>query len=316
MTRASIVVILVASAICGKLARADGDQTQTLPPPEEIPQATPVLSVDDTRAHGPTARNFIDLAIEGQSTSATTPDDVIGFGAQVSVQSPNPDNRELRDLLAPSASYAFRARAGLFTSSSKGTQGGPLTFALQRYFPMDMVVLSSLADAHVGVEAALSTPWVSGRHLVPPGTLRIVDGVDTELAQNGWSLRPVSMYVRGDFLACRSFFLDLGAGPEVFVPTTGPTEYDLRLHAASGWSLGCGSCSASCPKVTAEYRARVRMHANDAPVASWNSIGLGVQFDAGPYAVQVLVSTDLGMHVFDPVLFTVRVLHGLSKERP
>jgi hypothetical protein len=159
---------------------------------------------------------------------------------------------------------------------------GPLTVGLQRYFDVDAVVLTTAADAHIGIEAAFSTPWLSGQHTLPPAPVRIGHGVDTELTQSGWSLRPVSAYFRGDFLACRSFFLDVGAAPEWFAPTTGANEFDLRFHVATGWSFGCTAKAAGYyPKFTAEYRGRTRLHADDAPVGYWDSVGAGLQFDMG-----------------------------------
>lgn len=299
--------------LCAPLALADSSQAQSA---GDIPRATPVLAVDDVGAHGPSARNFFDIALEGKTATKGGPDDFFGVGLQLSVRSPKFGNRELRDLAAPASPYAFRARGAFFRSKSEGAQGGPLTFALQRFFPIDMVALDSLADAHVGVEAALSTPWVSGRHEVPPEPLRIVNGVDTELAQNGWSLRPASTTLRADFLACRALFVDVGAAPELFVPITGPREYDLRYHGAFGWAFGCGTCSTRCPKLTVEYFGRARLYADDAPVASWSTLGLGLQVDAGPFSFQLLAATQLGHHIFDPVLISLRVLSGFKKEAP
>jgi hypothetical protein len=145
--------------------------------------------------------------------------------------------------------------------------------------------------------------------------VRLVHGADTELAQNGWSLRPASVYGRADFLACRSLYVQAGAAPELFVPAVGPNEYDLRYHGALGFSLKCTTGAADhWPKVSLEYLGRARLHAKDAPVTAWNQVGVGLQFDLGAFVIQALATTDPGEHRFNPWMLGLRLQGGFSKE--
>jgi hypothetical protein len=302
---------------CPKLPQEDDVRAPPLPPPPEIPRATPVLSIDDTRTHGPTARNWLDVRVDPQWIASETYENVGAMEEQVAVGLPDFGVRELRDILTPVAPYALRARSQTFVSSSGGWQQGPLTVGLQRYFAIDAIAISPLLFAHLGVEAALSTPWMSGRYAVPPAAVRVVDAVDTELAQNGWSLRPVSAYVRGDFLACRAAYVEAGVTPEAFVPTIGPNEYDLRFRVAAGWSFGCATSVASHrPKISLEYRGRVRLHADSASVAYRDQAGAGVQMDLGPFVIQPLVATEFADKPLDTWILALRLQLGDSKENP
>jgi hypothetical protein len=286
----------------------------TLPQPEAIPSATPVITVDDTRTDGPTARDWIDLGAEPQWISGQSVESVQSLTEQLTVGLPELPVRELRDILAPFAPYELRVRTETFHSASGGFQQGPLTVGLQRYFAFDAVAISPLLFAHLGVEIAASTPWLSGRFAIPPTAVRVVDAVDTEIAQNGWSLRPFSAYARADFLACGSRYLELGAAPELFVPTVGQNEYDLRFHIATGWSWGCAKGAKGLrPKLSFEYRGRVRMHQDQAPVAYWDSLGLGVEFDLGSFVIQPLASTVLAEHAFSYGMLGVRFQLGSAK---
>src|SRR6185436_15819802 len=173
--------------------------------------------------------------------------------------------RELRELYETYNldAYLLRARYDLF-AGDETSNGGPMTFALQRYFSVSRLAIGQLAFAHAGVEAALATPWFSGRDVTPIRAIQILDGPDTELSDSGWSIRPFSTYFRADFLACRSESLELGLAPEAFVPIGRVNEYGTRFHIAAGFSLGChGNMSPYAPKITLEYRGRVRMYAGD-----------------------------------------------------
>lgn len=301
------------AAVAAGLLYCPSARSDPAPPLAPLPQATPVLAVDDIRAHGPTARNWIDLAIDTEHIVAPGSQDATEITEQLSIGLPTFGARELRDVLAVFEPYELRLRSTTVHSSA-GVQQGPLTIGLQRYFPFEPVSITPLAYAHLGVEAVISSPWLSDRHATPPPAVRIVNGVDTELAQNGWSLRPVSAYLRADFLACRSAFADLGAAPEAFVPTTGATEYDVRFHVAWGWSFGCADrVAARRPKVSFEYRGRARLHAGDAPPDYRDSLGLGLQYDLGGFVVQALGSTDPGQHMLDYWMLGLRLQFGLAK---
>jgi len=273
----------------------------------------PVLAVDDTRAHGPSARNWLDAEVDTQAIASANDDGVLAFTEQLSLGAPAPGDRDLYDILEQFQPYQLRIRSTTF-HAPEGWEQGPLTVGVQRYFRIDHVSFLPLAYAHFGVETVVSTPWLSGRHVTPPTAVHIVDAVDTELAQNGWSLRPVSGYVRADFLACRSFFGEAGVAPELFIPTSGANEYDARIHAAIGWSFGCESrVVRSPPKFSLEYRVRLRMYAGDSGVAYHDSLGFGLQFDGGGLVVQVLASTDVSDHWLSYGMLGLRLQFGWAK---
>ncbi|HEX3476943.1 MAG TPA: hypothetical protein VHT91_18090 [Kofleriaceae bacterium] len=272
--------------------------------------------MDDTRAHGPSARNWLDLELDAKVLSGVHDDSVFALTEQLSLGAPTFRDRDVHDILRLFEPYQLRIRSATFRGPD-GWDQGPLTVGMQRYFPIDHVAFLPLAYAHFGVETVVSTPWLSGRHVIPPTAVRIVDAVDTELAQNGWSLRPVSGYVRADFLACRSFFGELGAAPELFVPASGPDEYDARFHVAFGWSFGCvDRIVPRRPKLSVEYRGRVRLHADDLPIRYRDSLGVGLQVDFGPLVVQILASTDLVEQPLSYGMLGVRLQLGPAKDPP
>lgn len=274
---------------------ADANADITPPKPTEVPTARPVIPIDDTRSYGPTARNWFDigatqavLLADGGATYQLT--------SQLSIGFPRVPSREVSDVYAryDLTSYQFRIRDEVF-AGAEHANGGPMTFAVQRYFPISQLAISPLVFAHVGVEAAISTPWLSGSDAVPIRAIYILDGPDTELADNGWSLRPAAVYFRGDFLACRSESIDIGIEPEAFVPVGRVREYGTRFHVAAGVSLGChGNMSPHAPKITVEYRGRIRMYAGDSDVAYRDNLAAGIQYDFGPLALQAFYKADPG----------------------
>src|SRR4029079_16741055 len=80
------------------------------PPPLELPRAVPVLTIDDTRTHGPTARNWFDVRVDSQWLTSSTYEDVGALDGQVSVGLPTLEDRQLRDILAPLTPYLLRVR--------------------------------------------------------------------------------------------------------------------------------------------------------------------------------------------------------------
>jgi hypothetical protein len=294
MKRLGVVVALWAAGQAGR-SRADTNADVAPPGPASVPTARPVIPIEDTRSHGPTARNWYDVA--------ATPALLLGregtifqLTSQLGLGFPPAGPRELRDIYKAYHlnDYQLRIRNDLFDGSDSAT-GGPMTIALQRYFPLAPLAISPLAYAHVGIEAALSTPWLSGRSVTPHRTIQILDGVDTELASDGWSIRPVSTYLRADFLACRSESVDLGIEPEAFVPATGPNEYGARFHVAGGWSFGChGNMSPYAPKIALEYRGRVTMYAGDRSPSYHQSTGVAVQIDYKGFVGQLFYRSDPG----------------------
>jgi hypothetical protein len=86
---------------------------------------------------------------------------------------------------------------------------------------------------------------------------------------------------------------------------------------ALGWSFGCiDRVAPRRPKLTVEYRVRLRLHAGDMPILYRDSLGVGLQFDFGPLVVQVLASTDLADQPLSYGMLGVRLQFGPAKDPP
>jgi hypothetical protein len=308
MNRAGLLLAVWVSG-ASAAARADGEPPQ----PDAVPTARPVIPIDDTRSHGPTARDWLDLSIAPAVLAA--PDSVFATTVQLAAGLPSFDVREARELSDHYhlSDYQLRARGELFHEGDDWL-AGPLTLALQRYFPVAPLAISPLVYAHFGVETAISTPWLSGRHVTPPEAVRVLRGVDTELLRDGWSLRPAAVYFRGDFLACRSWSLEVGGSPEFFFPTDGATEYDVRFHGAAGVSLGChGNMSPRAPKLSLEYRGRARAYASDQDPGYNDALGAALQIDLAWFVAQLFYAADPGSTMRQFGAFGVRLQVGSEK---
>ncbi|HSR97852.1 MAG TPA: hypothetical protein VLM79_12415 [Kofleriaceae bacterium] len=311
-------VALTVMALAGPAAAETGGGAlppDGLPPdPPSVPTARPVIPIEDTRTHGPTARNWLDLSatpmlLVGRSGS------LFQLTSQLAVGLPTASRHELREIYDAYhlADYQLRVRSDLFGGSGAAT-GGPMTVALQRYFPISPLAISPLLYAHFGLEAALSTPWLSGRFLSPHPTIQVLDGVDTELASDGWSLRPASVYFRGDFLACRSLSGELGLEPEAFVPASTANEYGTRFHVALGWSWGChGNMSPRAPKIAFEYRGRVTMYAGAQSPSYRDSLGVALQVDLDWFVAQLFYRSDPGRALAHDAAFGLRLQIGRGR---
>jgi hypothetical protein len=318
---AGLAALLAWPASADAAPPAQGELPDTYLPkqPLPIPSAPPIVAIDDTRTHGPVARDWLNLSVDGSLLTApesTTggrfiDEDVYGITPQLSVGVPGATQVNLNDILAPYDVYELRVRGAVFWHDGNAL-GGPLTVAFQHYFPISRLDFPPLAAAHFGLETAISTPWLSGRLLTPPIAVRILDGVDSEMVQSGWSLRPLTAYVRGDFLACRSFYLELGGAPEVFLPDGGPTGYDARFHLAGGWSFSCANQPVtSRPKVSLEYRGRVGLPTSDQSARYSQSAAAALQIDFGCFTGQVFVAVDPDHADYQTYGFRLQV--GLEK---
>jgi hypothetical protein len=309
-------LIALATLLGTNQARADtpgADLDELGPELPDIPESRPVLAIDDTRTHGPTARNWGDLGLETHFYSGPANEGLTMFAGQLSLGNPDFDDRDLHDIFRIFTPYGARVRTALLHTSS-GYMWAPLTVGFQDNVPIVPIAMMPLLYAHFGVETVVSTPWLSGQNEMPPRPLRNVNAVDTELSENGWSLRPVSAYLRADFLACRSFYAELGAAPELFVPNVGDDEYYLRYHAAVGWSFGCDNrVEAYPPKVSIEYRGRFLLHAGERPQAYDDAVGLGIQFDWGPVVFQPFATTNPGVNTPQYWEVGLRLQVGLAK---
>jgi hypothetical protein len=245
-----------------------------------VRRAEPIVAIDDTRTHGPIPGEWAHAGatyryiLQGDDADITTLQ--LGLGPKKFTE------QHARELLSWAKRVAFRVRASAVSLATDDRAFGPLTFALQRYIPIEPLAIAPLVHAHYGLEIAAATPWLSDRRTLPAEPIRTAMAVDTELASNGWSLRPLSAYVRIDALICRSIYFELGAGPEVFVPTipATDTEYGVRYRAALGASFACTHRRASAWHDVAallEYRGRVKLYADDAYPDAFGALAFEVQ---------------------------------------
>jgi hypothetical protein len=288
MTRFIVLSLVLACATLSHATPA-GSQVpleKTLSQPEEIPTADPIIAIDDTRTHGPTARNWFDVWFDGAWLQSPHFADTFALAAQFTAGAPSFQQQNARELLSPYDVYQFRIRYNAFQYKSDWLFG-PMTFAVQRYFSIAPLAIKPLVFAHFGVEFAVSSPWFSDRFETPPPGIRVLDATDTELVDSGWSVRPLSGYFRADFLACRSAYAELGGSPELFAPSSGGMEYNVRLHVAGGWSFGCANkISRYHPKLTVEYRDRFRLSSTTQPLDYEQVAGIGLQSDVFGFAAQ------------------------------
>jgi hypothetical protein len=283
-------------ALLGLCTRVWAGTNADVAPVDPAPAFTarPVIPPDDTRSYGPTARDWIDLSTAPSWLYGPT-GDLFELSSQLAVGFPTPTVQELRELYDDYHLDAYQLRLrDEMVAGRDGALAGPLTIGLQRYLPVAPLAISPLIYAHVGIESVLATPWLSGRETVPPETLQLVHGVDRELAANGWSIRPLAAYLRGDFLACRSASFELGIEPEAFAPMNGATELGTRFHVAAGLSSGCHVVRPYYPKLALEYRGRVMMYAHDETTNFRDSIAAAIQIDLSWFVVSAFYQSDLG----------------------
>jgi hypothetical protein len=246
---------------------------------QPLPAPQPILGVEDDRSEGPIARYYFEPWGEYSFVRDASSNAHLG-AVQLALGPDRGDGAVL-------PSFSFRTRnVFVFDATDRGPEAGPMTFALQRAFLVDSLNIMPLINLHFGIDIAFSTPWLSGRTVVPPAVLS-AHAVDTWLAANGWSLRPLGGYVRADLLACRNTYLELAGIPEVFVPTgvDAPAEYDLGFQADFGLGLACGGKADAFSHHLAllvEYRGRAWLEGSRFAGDYRQSLSLAAQLDAGP----------------------------------
>lgn len=286
--RTAIAAIATLVAMAGP-----GNGEPAISPPE------PVVAIDDVRSHAPILQENYQLGATyrylfhgGENRDLATVQAALG---PIAFEEPH-----LRTLLSWIRHNSVRVRATA-VGVLDDRQVGPLTFAFRHYVVVDALDIAPLLHVHLGVETAVSTPWLSSRLAVPGDAIRTAMAVDTELASNGWSLRPMSVYVRADLLLCRSIYLEAGVAPEAFVPTLAgaQTEIGMRFHAGFGASFACVHDRDSWTKnlgAVVEYRGRTRLYSGDAGPDLFGNISLELQH-RGEVTFGTFISTDLGSFV-------------------
>lgn len=285
-----------------------------------IANPQPVVGTDDVRTHGPIARHLVESSVAFQRSSGPEEDDAVGLYTFQLGLGPRRFTGKAGEVLGWTKRYAARVRLTVVDPEHGNAAVGPMTFALQRYLFIAPLELAPLLHLHAGLGAAVATPWLEGRTVTAPSVLQVTDAVNTELAGNGWSLRPAEAFVRLDFLACRAIHVELGASPEAFVSAddTQATEYGLRGHVQLGASFACGNAADSWLHHLAavvEYRARGRLYASGAPFAYHDLAGVGLQYDVGAFLFAASVSVDPGSNLDDYLVLGARVQLGFGRTR-
>lgn len=298
MTRAGgLGVLLFATA---RLAAADPVPLAS-PGPAPLPTPAPIVTIDDTRTEGMAARYVLEGNVEVGYVYGHGASDSLGVvGWQLAAGPLTPkgylEDAPISDVLGPLATYAFRVRGEAFTTRT-GTVVGPITFGLQHYLPVAPLQIAPLLRVVLGFEVQLSTPWLSDERAAPPRPVAIVDNADTELAANGWSIRPVTPYLRVDFAACRSEYVELGFAPEFFERIKASPEYDVRFHGAAGFSFARCHHADSIGHhlgLQLEYRGRQTLYSSMGDSSYHGTVGAALQWQHGPAVFQLVFSADPG----------------------
>jgi len=289
--RTVLYAVIAVTAGAAGVARAEG-----------VPQ--PLISADDRGTDGVLARYSFRASIG--ATRVTVPDASAGLYSFQAFVGPMHDTAM--------AATAFRVRLGAASASDTNFRAGPLTVAMQRYFPVEPFFSAPLLGLHFGLEGAVASPWLSGQRQAVPAALAAM-GVDTELAGNGWDFRP-SGWVRLDFLACRSVYVEAGGGPELCVPAGAPNLVALRYRAAVGFDIGCDHGDhdqITRPGFIFEYRARGVVHDGPADPFYDDLLSGTVQWVLGPITLGATYGFQTGS--LDRYLLGLRLQTGLGANR-
>jgi hypothetical protein len=286
-----------------------------------IPQ--PILPAEAVRREGPVARQWLDTAVTYTHLGAPMREaDVEAVSLQLAF-GPRPvkasTERVFGNVLSWLDDYSLRLRWTHVMMHDGSTREAPLTVAVQRFLVARPLEAAPLIHLHLGIESAVATPWLGDRKSAPPMAYQKLYAVDTELAHNGYSIRPAGLYVRGDVFFCRNLFLEAGFAPELFLPTEGvdrPAEYDLRWHASFGWNFACASDPVSWRRplaVSFEVRGRSVLSVNDDPQRrALDSVA--VQYHLGKsWVINVFGSRATGVPLSQYYAAGVRLQVGLGE---
>jgi hypothetical protein len=335
MRLAHIIIALAAVpiAVTATSARADDDKDRDKNKADDweddttiIPQ--PILPAEAARREGPSARQWFDTAVTYTHIGAPMREaDVEAVSLQLAL-GPKPvtanTERVFGNVLSWFDDYSLRLRWTHVMMHDGSTREAPLTVAVQRFLVAKPLEAAPLLHLHLGIESAFATPWLGDRKSAPPMAYQKLYAVDTELAHNGYSVRPLGLYVRGDVFFCRNIFLEAGIAPELFLPTEGgdrPNEYDLRWHASFGWNFACSSDPVSWRRplaVSFEVRGRSVLSVNDDPQRrALDSVA--VQYHLGEsWVINVFGSRATGVPLSQYYAAGVRLQVGLGErtEKP
>ncbi len=200
--------------------------------------------------------------------------------------------------LGPLDHWMGRIRGGMVYGGDRGWVAAPLTFAVQRLSDYEILALAPVAHVQSGIEIALSTPWLSNRKSDPGPSFAALHGPDSELAGNGFSLRPLSWHIRVDIPACRSYHFEAGLGSEVFRSTEDsslPLDIGLRWHASLGLSPACAhqrNVFFNDLTMAFQYRGRAIVYREPLAPTSNHNLSLILQYQANSVAFAIYGGAD------------------------
>lgn len=327
LTSTAVALVAMPIIIAAGTARAGDDRAKDRADDDDwqddttiVPQ--PVLPADAARREGPTSRQWFDAAVGYTHIAAPMSTDALdAFSVQLAF-GPKPMSaqaeRVFDDVWGWLDDYALRLRWTHVMMGDGASREAPLTIAVQRFLVAKPFEALPLLHLHLGLETSFATPWLGDRKSAPPIAYRKLYGVDTELAHNGYSVRPLGAYVRGDLFFCRNLFLEAGLAPELFLPTEGgdrPNEYDLRWHVSFGWNFACSSDPVSWRRplaVSFEVRGRSVLSVNDDPERrALDSVAL--QYHLGKqWVINVFGSRATGVPLSQYFAAGVRLQFGLG----
>jgi hypothetical protein len=280
----------------------------------------PIIALDDTHTDGPVARQWLDIDFGYEHLFARHTAEAAELATYQIALGPfgvTHDPRSVASVFSWLDDYSVRVRF-VHVFPSTGSVLGPLTVAVQRYFVAEPLAILPLIHLHAGLEAAVATPWLEDRHAIPPHAVQVVEGVDTELAESGYSIRPLGGYFRADAFACRNLYVAGGVAPELFVPADEmePSQVALRWNVALGLSPVCSSYRESGWQplaVAVEYRGRGRLYASGQPPDYHDQLAAVVQYDViGQLAFSLYYAIDPGASWLRNGAFGARVQLGIE----
>jgi hypothetical protein len=258
-----------------------------------------VVAADDTRTHAVASRNSVAVS----SWYTRLPDQGHAIWLQLGL-GPSRFKLPFRGAsMGELDRWTARLRVGRLWPDDAMTDAvwSPLTIAAQRISAYDTLSVLPLIHLQTGIEIAVSTPWLSDPELDPELAHGDAWSADTELARNGWSLRPASWHVRADALMCRAIHLEAGIGPELFRSTADPDrglDYGLRWNASLGFSLACPRDSAFSRwvagrlTVSAQYRARALLYNRDDDASYDDQTAVALMYQYRGYAIAGFATLD------------------------
>jgi hypothetical protein len=314
--RQALLFLAIFTASASAAPEPDWEDDTTI-----VPQ--PVLPADPARHEGPVARQWFDAAVTYAHLGAAMDSEALdAFSLQLAL-GPKPVKGKFGLIFGNTFGwldkYALRLR-WTYVSRAGEDRAGPLTVSVQRYFAAEPLAVAPLVHLHAGIEGVVATPWLDDRRAPPPVALQTMYAVDRELAGNGYSVRPLGLYVRADALVCRNLFIEAGLSPEWFVPTDGgSSEVDLRWHVSLGLNIACWSDPVSWLRPFAaafEVRGRGRLYSADDPPDHHALDSLVVQYHAGRrWVIDVFGSRATGVPLDRNFALGVRVQLGLGGRR-